>query len=297
MRVLVTSGTGYIGGAAVERLRAAGHSVVVSDGAAVRQVFRESPIDAVIHLAGSAVSGGSHRDPRICYFEIVGQTIELLDAMLDSGIGRIVFLSSASVYGTPEKVPVREEAQPAPINSHGEAMLAVERMLQWYDESYGLRYVALRCFNAAGAATVTGRSPENDLITNVLKAAAGETDCVQIFGEDYPTPDGTCIRDYVHVIDVAEAATLALNATERGSETYNVGYGSGYSVAEVVEMARQVTGRWISTEAAPRRRGDAPALIASADRIMRDLGWNPRHSELDRIIESAWRGKLNRNII
>lgn len=287
MRLLVTGGTGYIGGAAVERLRAAGHSVVESDGAAAGRILRESQIDAVIHLAGSV----SNREPRICYSEIVGQTIGLLDAMIDSGAVKMVFLSSASVYGAPEKVPVREEAPTVPINPHGEALLAVERMLRWYDESYGLRYVALRCFNAAGEGT--GRFPENELIANVLKAAAGETDCVHIFGEDYPTPDGTCIRDYVHVIDLAEAVTLALNAVERGSETYNVGYGSGYSVAEVVEMARQVTGKWISTEAAPRRPGDAPALIASPDKIMRDLGWNPRNSEMDRIIESAWRWKLD----
>lgn len=287
MRLLVTGGTGYIGGAAVERLRAAGHSVVESDGAAAGRILRESQIDAVIHLAGSV----SNREPRICYSEIVGQTIGLLDAMIDSGAVKMVFLSSASVYGAPEKVPVREEAPTVPINPHGEALLAVERMLRWYDESYGLRYVALRCFNAAGEGT--GRFPENELIANVLKAAGGETDCVHIFGEDYPTPDGTCIRDYVHVIDLAEAVTLALNATERGCETYNVGYGSGYSVAEVVEMARQVTGKWISTEAAPRRPGDAPALIASPDKIMRDLGWNPRNSEMDRIIESAWRWKLD----
>ena len=167
-------------------------------------------------------------------------------------------------------------------------------MLRWYDEAYRLRYVSLRCFNAAGASERFGEAhvPETHLIPNALRVAASRSGHVDVFGEDYNTPDGTCVRDYVHVIDLADAHALALNAMEKSSETYNLGYGSGYSVAEVVEMARQVTKQWISTEAAPRRAGDPPILIASPDKIMRDLGWNPRHSELDSIIESAWRWRL-----
>jgi UDP-glucose 4-epimerase len=167
-------------------------------------------------------------------------------------------------------------------------------MLRWYDTAYKLRYVSLRYFNAAGASDLFGEdhSPETHLIPNTLRIAAAGVGHVDIFGEDYGTPDGTCVRDYIHVIDLADAHALALKALEKGSEIYNLGYGSGYSVAEVVEMARQVTKRWISTEAAPRRPGDPPVLIASPDKIMRDLGWAPRHSELDIIIESAWRWRL-----
>jgi UDP-glucose 4-epimerase len=187
-----------------------------------------------------------------------------------------------------------EDAPTRPTNPYGESKLAFERMLRWYDEAYQLRYVSLRYFNAAGASDRVGEmhDPESHLIPNVLRVAAGKSKHVDVFGEDYPTPDGTCVRDYIHVIDLADAHILALNVLEKRSEIYNLGYGNGYSVAEVVEMARQVTGRWISTEAAPRRAGDPPALIASSDKIMRDLGWSPRHSELDRIIESAWRWQL-----
>lgn len=317
MRILVTGGAGYIGSVVVERLLAKGHEAVVyddlsrghrsavaaearfiegdlADSEALVRTMHEDSIEAVIHLAGSSMVGESMRDPRNYFANNVVNGLSLLDAMLKAGVLKIVFSSSAAVYGLPETIPINEDAALKPSSPYGESKLAFERMLRWYDEAYKLRHCSLRYFNAAGASELHGEhhTPETHLIPNILKVAAGEAEKVLIYGEDYPTPDGTCVRDYVHVVDLADAHLLALNVLDRGSETYNVGYGSGYSVAEVVEMARQVTGKWISTESAPRRPGDPPVLIAGADKIMRDLGWNPRHSELDRIIESAWRWKL-----
>ncbi|HKX30446.1 MAG TPA: UDP-glucose 4-epimerase GalE [Blastocatellia bacterium] len=314
MNVLVTGGAGYIGSVVVERLIAGGHRAVVYDdlsqghraAVAPEAVFIEADlrdrealgqtldrhqIEAVIHLAASSRVGESVQNPHLYFMNNISAGLTLLDAMLAAGVKRLVFSSSAAIYGAPESMPITEEQPPAPTSPYGESKLAFERMLRWYDEAYQLRYVSLRYFNAAGASERHGEDhqPESHLIPNVLRAAAGTVNQVEIFGEDYNTPDGTCVRDYLHVIDLADAHLLALQALERGSEIYNLGYGNGYSVAEVVEMARQVTGKWISTEAAPRRAGDPPVLIASPDKIMRDLGWTPRHSELDRIIESAWR--------
>jgi UDP-glucose 4-epimerase len=314
VNVLVTGGAGYIGSIVVEQLIAEGHLAVVYDDMSRGHraaVARESiliegnlmerdkliracerhNVEAVIHLAASSQVGESIRNPHLYFTNNVSAGTALLDAMLSAGIKRIVFSSTAAVYGEPETIPITEEMPPRPSNPYGESKLACERMLRWYEEAYQLRYVSLRYFNAAGASERFGEDhdPETHLIPNVLRAASGKVSHVDIFGEDYHTPDGTCVRDYIHVIDLANAHILALGATEKGSEIYNLGYGNGYSVAEIVEMARQVTGRWISTEAAPRRAGDPPVLIANPDKIMRDLGWSPRHSELDRIIESAWR--------
>jgi UDP-glucose 4-epimerase len=314
VNVLVTGGAGYIGSIVVEQLIAEGHLAVVYDDLSRGHraaVARESiliegnlmerdkliracerhNVEAVIHLAASSQVGESIRNPHLYFTNNVSAGTALLDAMLSAGIKRIVFSSTAAVYGEPETIPITEEMPPRPSNPYGESKLACERMLRWYEEAYQLRYVSLRYFNAAGASERFGEDhdPETHLIPNVLRAASGKVSHVDIFGEDYHTPDGTCVRDYIHVIDLANAHILALGATEKGSEIYNLGYGNGYSVAEIVEMARQVTGRWISTEAAPRRAGDPPVLIANPDKIMRDLGWSPRHSELDRIIESAWR--------
>jgi UDP-glucose 4-epimerase len=313
MNVLVTGGAGYIGSIVVEQLIAHGHQAVVYDNLSkghrsaiapeaafvagdlmerekLVRTFTERRIDAVIHMAASSLVGESVQNPHLYFHNNLSAGIALLDAMLAVGIKRIVFSSTAAVYGAPETMPITEETATGPTNPYGESKLAFERMLRWYDEAYQLRYVSLRYFNAAGASERFGEEhdPESHLIPNVLRAAAGKVSQVKIFGEDYQTPDGTCVRDYIHVIDLADAHILALNAMEKGSAIYNLGYGSGYSVAEVVEMARQVTGKWISTEAAPRRAGDPPVLIAGSDKIMRDLGWNPRHSELDRIIKSAW---------
>ena len=246
--------------------------------------------EAVIHLAASSLVGESISSPHLYFQNNIVNGLNLLEAMRECGLRRLVFSSTAAVYGTPATVPITEDAPLAPTNPYGESKLAFERMLRWYDEAYAMRYVSLRYFNAAGATAINGEAhdPETHLIPNILKVARGESSHVQIFGEDYDTPDGTCIRDYIHVSDLADAHLLALGAMEKSSQTYNLGYGSGYSVAEVVEMARQVTGRWISTESSPRRPGDPPVLIASSDKIRRDLGWQPRLSELDQILESAW---------
>jgi UDP-glucose 4-epimerase len=317
MKILVTGGAGYIGSVVVEQLIKHGHEAVVYDNLSKGHVAAVAPeatfiraglldretlvraldrnrIEAVIHLAASSLVGEAVENPHLYFTNNITAGISLLDAMLTVGVKKIVFSSTAAVYGSPETMPITEEAPQNPTNPYGESKLAFERMLRWYDSAYKLRYVSLRYFNAAGASEHFGEdhSPETHLIPNVLRIAAAGTGHVNIFGEDYNTPDGTCVRDYIHVIDLADAHLLALNALEKGSEIYNLGYGSGYSVAEVVEMARQVTQRWISTEAAPRRAGDPPILIASPDKIMRDLGWNPRHSELDSIIESAWRWRL-----
>ncbi len=314
MNVLVTGGAGYIGSVVVEQLLKHGHQPVVFDNLskghraavapeavfvqadlhdndAVIRSLETHKIEAVIHMAADSLVGESMTDPLKYFGNNVGGARSLLSAMLTVGIKKIVLSSTAATFGQPETMPITEDAPQHPTNPYGESKLMIEKMLRWCDTAYGLRSVSLRYFNAAGATERCGEDhdPETHLIPNVLKVAAGKAEHVNIFGEDYPTPDGTCVRDYIHVIDLAEAHILALNVLERRSEVYNLGYGSGYSVAEVVEMSRQVTGRRIPTEAAPRRAGDPPVLIASPDKIMRDLGWNPRHSELDRIIESAWR--------
>jgi UDP-glucose 4-epimerase len=317
MNVLVTGGAGYIGSVIVEQLLQQGHTAVVYDNlskghrAAVHPAAQfiagdlaerdklvstldQHKIEAVIHMAAASLVGESVKDPHAYYRNNIVNGLTLLEAMLQTGIKKLVFSSTAAVYGEPEIVPIKEDAVTKPTNPYGETKLAFERALRWYDDAYGLRFASLRYFNAAGATERCGEAhdPETHLIPLVLRVAAGKAEQVKIFGEDYPTPDGTCVRDYIHVLDLADAHLLALQALERGSCIYNLGYGSGYSVAEVVEMARQVTGIWISTEAAPRRAGDPAVLIASADKIMLELGWQPRHSELDRILESAWRWHL-----
>jgi UDP-glucose 4-epimerase len=317
MNVLVTGGAGYIGSIVVERLISHNHTAVVYDNLSkghqgaiapeavfveghlferekLLQTLERQRIEAVIHLAAASLVGESVEHPHFYFTNNISAGVALLDAMLSCGVKRLVFSSTAAVYGVPEIIPITEDAPQFPTNPYGESKLAFERMLRWYDEAYQLRYVSLRYFNAAGASERFGEdhNPETHLIPNILRVAAGKGEHVKIFGEDYPTHDGTCVRDYIHVIDLADAHLIALNAMAQGSGIYNLGYGNGYSVAEVVEMTRQITGQWISTEAAPRRAGDPPVLIASSDKIMRDLGWNPRHSELDQIIESAWRWHL-----
>jgi UDP-glucose 4-epimerase len=321
MKILVTGGAGYLGSVVVGQLLKHGHEAVVYDNlsrgrrAAVApaavfihadlrerdkliNALEQHQIEAVIHLAAHNLVGESVAQPREYYDNNVGGGLMLLDALLTVGVKRLVFSSTCAIYGAPEILPIEEDAPPKPINPYGETVLALEKAVRWYEEAYGLRSVVLRCFNVAGASAAHGEAhrPETHLIPQVLRVAAGQAPHVDICGEDYPTPDGTCIRDYVHVLDLAEAHLLALKALEQSAEPagriYNLGYGSGYSVAEVVEMARQVTRRWIATEAAPRRAGDPAMLIANADKIMLELGWQPRHSELDCIIESAWRWHL-----
>jgi UDP-glucose 4-epimerase len=317
MKVLVTGGAGYIGSVVVEQLVASGHGAVVYDnlsrghrGAVIPEAelivgdltdremlaraMGEAGIEAVVHMAASSQVGESVAQPSKYFQNNLVAGLTLLDSMLEAGVRKIVFSSTAATYGVPSRLPIAEDAPQIPTNPYGETKLAFERALRWYGEAYDLRSASLRYFNAAGASERCGEDhePESHLIPLVLRVAAGRADHVRIFGEDYPTPDGTCIRDYIHVTDLATAHVLALAALERGSCAYNLGYGSGYSVLEVVEMARQVTGRAIPTESAPRRPGDPPVLIASSDLLMRDLGWQPRASELDLIIESAWRWSL-----
>lgn len=314
MRVLVTGGAGYIGSVVTDELLRAGHEAVVldnletghrraipdgvplvaadlRDGAAVAAALRAHRIEAVVHMAAYIQVGESVRAPGKYYRNNLVATLDLLDAMVESGVRRLVFSSSAAVYGQPERLPVEEDAPARPDNPYGETKLAVERALPWYERAHGLRWVALRYFNAAGATRRLGEDhdPETHLIPLVLQAAAGRLPEVTIHGDDYPTPDGTCIRDYVHVVDLARAHVLALTGLEERSRVYNVGCGGrGYSVREVIEVARRVTGRPIRVTVGPRRPGDAPVLVASPERIMRELGWRPEHQDLEAIVGSAW---------
>ena len=318
MNVLVTGGAGYIGSVMVEQLLAHGHTAVVYDSLELGhrqavapeailiqgyiqdkprliEAFKMHKIEAVIHMAAYALVGESVKNPQKYFQNNFVGGLSLLDAMLEAEVKKIVFSSTCATYGMPEKMPITEETPQKPVNPYGESKLAFERALKWYDEAYGIRSACMRYFNAAGASERYGEdhAPESHIIPNVLKVALGQASHVNIFGEDYPTPDGTCIRDYIHIIDLAEAHILALKVIEEKSRIYNLGYSNGYSVAEVVEMARQVTGRRIPTECAPRRPGDPPILIANSDKATLELGWMPQHSELDRIIESAWNWHLS----
>ncbi|HKS16784.1 MAG TPA: UDP-glucose 4-epimerase GalE [Planctomycetota bacterium] len=314
MKVLVTGGAGYIGSVASDSLLRAGHEVVVFDnlshghrkavppGAhfiegdlirleAIRSVFERHKLDAVMHFAGDIQVGESMRDPLRYLGDNVACGLNLLRAVVDHGIRRFVFSSTANLYDRPERVPIDETCIPRPGSPYGEGKLYIERSLSWLDRTHGVRSASLRYFNAAGATAERGEDhdPESHLIPLVLQVASGRRDRISIFGEDYETPDGTCIRDYIHVSDLAEAHVLSLEALDRGSFMYNVGVGHGYSVKEVVETARRVTGHKIPVVAAPRRPGDVPSLVADSTRIRKDLGWSPRLPDLEQIVESAWR--------
>ena len=317
MNVLVTGGAGYIGSVMVEQLIAHGHHVVVYDSleyghqaavapeavfihgfiqdqAKLVEAFRSHKIEAVIHMAAYALVGESVKHPQKYFSNNFIGGLTLLDAMMEAEVKKIVFSSTCATYGMPEKMPITEDTPQHPVNPYGESKLAFEKALHWYDLAYGIRYASMRYFNAAGASENYGEDhqPETHLLPNVLNVARGKAAHVNIFGEDYATPDGTCIRDYVHVIDLAVAHILALKVIDEKSRIYNLGYSNGYSVAEVVEMARQITGHRIPTEASPRRAGDPPILIANSDRATLELGWMPQHSELDQIIASAWKWHL-----
>jgi len=317
VRVLVTGGAGYIGSVVTEALLGRGHEVVVYDNlvrghrdavpdavplvlgdvldaATLGGELREHRIEGVVHLAGLSLVGESMSDPGRYYHANVAGGLTLLDAMRGAGVGLLVFSSSAAVYGGPDKQPIEENDPPAPTNPYGESKLVVERAIAWYGAAYGLRGVSLRYFNAAGASARCGErhDPETHLIPIVLHAAAGRRDGVTIYGDDYPTRDGTCVRDYVHVLDLADAHVRALDALAAGAPTasYNLGCGGeGYTVREVVSAASAVTGRRIVTHVGPRRLGDPATLVAATGRITRELGWRPQHQDLREIIESAWR--------
>jgi UDP-glucose 4-epimerase len=314
MRVLVTGGAGYIGSVVAEELLKDGHEVFVydslykghrasvapeatfvhanlMDGERLRRTLRDGRIEAVIHMAADSLVGESVTEPAKYYRNNVVAGLALLDAMNEENVRRIVFSSTAAVYGEPLKQPVEETDPTKPTNPYGESKLAFERALRWYENAYGLHYASLRYFNAAGATPRCGEShdPETHLIPAVLQAAAGKRSQVEIYGEDYPTRDGTCLRDYIHVVDLARAHILALSILDERSVIYNLGCGGeGYTVREVVNVAREVTGRDIPVHVSPRRAGDPAVLIASSARIKQELGWMPERQDLKTIIGSAW---------
>jgi len=311
MNVLVTGGAGYIGSICVEQLCESGHNVTViddisqghpaavdrrarfiqarvGDDAKVSQLLKESEAEAIIHFAASALVPESMANPGKYFRNNVSDTINLLNATVGAGIRKFVFSSTCATYGPPDRVPMTEDLPQRPINPYGESKLIVERMLRWYQEIHGLEFVAFRYFNAAGASARVGEdhTPETHLVPNVLKVALGQLPHVEIYGTYYPTPDGTCIRDYIHVIDLATAHILALQPGKSGY--YNLGVGDGYSVREVVAACQKVTQRKIPVVEKPRRAGDAPKLVASAAKAQRDLGWTPKLSSLENIVRTAW---------
>ena len=315
MRIVVAGGAGYIGSVVTEALIASGHTVLVVDNLSTghrdavvdEAAFAELDVrnreqtaaalrafgaEAVVHLCAHSLVGESMSDPAKYYWNNVVGGLTLLDAMRDTGVSRLVFSSTAAVYGEPDRQPIDESAPTQPTNAYGQTKLAFERALRWFGEAYGLRSISLRYFNAAGATERCGERhlPETHLIPNVLHAAAARRP-VTVFGDDYPTRDGTCVRDYIHVSDLASAHLLALEALENGPvcRAYNLGCGgNGYTVREVIETARRVTGADIAMQIAAPRPGDPATLVASSDRIRRDLGWTPQRQQLDTIVESAW---------
>jgi UDP-glucose 4-epimerase len=323
MRVLVTGGAGYIGSAMTEALVLAGHDVtvydnlsrghrdaVISDAAFVegdlldaetlRGTLTRQRVEAVIHMAGVALVGESMKEPALYYRTNVTGGLTLLEAMREAGTKSIVFSSTCAVYGMPATVPIEETTSTNPVNPYGESKLAFERALHWYHDAHGFRAISLRYFNAAGATERCGErhDPETHLIPLVIDVAAGSRSELTIFGDDYPTRDGTCVRDYIHILDLAQAHILALEALERGdapNDAYNLGCGGeGHTIREVIDCARRVTGREIPARVGPRRDGDPPVLVASSASIARELGWQPKHQRLEEIIESAWKWKLTR---
>jgi len=313
MRVLVTGGAGYIGSVVVEELLAQGDAAIVYDNlskghresvapgaefirgelldkGALQHALAEHKIEAVIHMAADSLVGESFQNPAKYYANNLIASLSLLDAMRAARVQRIVLSSTAAVYGEPEKQPIQEHDATCPTNPYGETKLALERALYWCEQAYGLRYVSLRYFNAAGATQRCGElhDPETHLIPIILQVAAGQRPYLEIFGDDYPTRDGTCVRDYVHVSDLARAHVLALRLLSEKSDIFNLGCGGGYTVLEVVEAARKVTGHAIPVRMAPRRPGDPGVLVASSEKIQKDLGWQPRKQDLHTIIESAW---------
>jgi len=315
MNILVTGGAGYIGSHVVEELVEAGESVVVfdnlytghraavdpraqfvlgdlKDAEAVQRLFDEHSFDGVMHFASHTLVGESMQQPFLYLGDNVTNALNLLRAMVDHNVKRFILSSTANLFDAPERMPIDEKERIVPGSPYGESKFIIERLLFWMDRVHGLRYAALRYFNAAGASPRGKRGEdhlhETHLIPLILQTALGLRDKVTIFGDDYPTRDGTCIRDYIHVTDLAQAHILALHALDHGSRTYNLGNGLGYSVKEMIDAARQITGLPIKAEIGARRPGDPATLIASSETIKRELGWAPEFASLEAIIGTAW---------
>lgn len=316
MAVLITGGAGYIGSHTVAELLEKNEEVIVVDNlekghkAAVlggklivgdlrdrefiKSVFMQNDIEAVIHFAAYIEVGESVSDPLKYYNNNVAVTLNLLTAMKEAKVNKVVFSSTAATYGEPENIPILETDRTFPTNPYGETKLSVEKALKWSDGAYGIKHVILRYFNACGAHT-SGKigedhSPESHLIPLIIQAAMGKRDSIKLFGNDYNTPDGTCVRDYIHVSDLAQAHYLALQKLRKGedSDIYNLGNGKGFSVKEVVDVVRKVTGKNINAVDAPRRPGDPAILVASSDKIKRELNWQPKMDDLETIVATAW---------
>ncbi len=315
MRVLVTGGAGYIGSVVAEQLKQAGHQVTVIDNLShgyrqavpkgaelvvgdlgekedLKSLFRRGRFEAVLHFAAFIEAGESMKVPGKFFRNNTANALTVLETMLETGVSRFVFSSTAALYGNPVRAPIEEDDGLQPTNVYGESKLLVERMLEWFNRIHGMRYASLRYFNAAGASAPDhgeAHQPETHLVPRVMNVALGRLKEVNIFGTDYPTADGTCVRDYIHVSDLAEAHLLALDALERsGRLIYNLGNGQGFSVREVIEGVRRVTGCGIPVVESPRREGDPAVLIASSEKIRRELGWKPKYPELEGILKSAW---------
>jgi len=318
LRVLVTGGAGYIGGTVANALLDAGHEVVIydnlcharrdlvparaefvdgdiADRAKLEQIFDARHFDGVMHFAALIEAGESMKVPEVYFRSNTAATLSLLEAMIAKRVDRLVFSSTAALYGNPESIPIREDAKLEPTNTYGESKLLVEHMLRWINQIHGLRYASLRYFNVAGAVVDPGGSrgeahePESHLIPLILDVALGLRKSIKIFGQDYPTSDGTCVRDYIHVSDLAKAHLLALDALATHSRLiYNLGNGRGFTVREVIDSVRRVTGKPIEVEELPRRDGDPAVLVASSEKIAAELGWKPDYPNLDDIIASAW---------
>ncbi len=312
---LVTGGAGYIGSHVVVDLLSRGHRVVVVDNlsqghreavpaeaklivadlldrAAVQSVFSSHRFDGILHFAANSLVGVSMREPFRYVGDNVVAALNLVETAVQHGVNRFVLSSTCAIFGEPERVPIDEEVAKNPANPYGELKLMIERVLAWADRVHGMKSACLRYFNAAGAHPLVpigeDHAPETHLIPIALQAALGQRPHIEIFGDDYPTPDGTCIRDYIHVVDLADAHVRVLDALAQGSRHYNVGIGHGFSVREVVASVRRVTGVPIVAKMAPRRAGDPPMLVAAPNRICSDLGWSPRYTDIDEIIATAW---------
>lgn len=321
MSVLIIGGAGYIGSHAVAALLARGEDVVVldnlyqghkaavlggklivgdiRDSAILDDVFQNHQIDSVIHFAANSLVGESMTDPGKYYNNNVYGTLCLLEKMKEYNVKRIVFSSTAACYGEPEEIPITESSRTLPTNAYGQTKLAMEQMMKWFDHAYGIKWISLRYFNAAGALADArigeDHSPESHLIPLILQVALNQRAHISVFGDDYPTADGTCIRDYIHVSDLADAHVLAVDKLREGADSniYNLGNGEGFSVLEVIEQVRAVTGHAIPVKMEGRRAGDPAILIASSERARNELGWKPSRNNLRVIIEDAWRWHSN----